>query len=75
VKRNAQVYIEVEPGPVMRAGLDAMEFVVEVLDYIPDWCEADRKELASRCQTLGDTLRATARQVKQCDARLSEGTT
>lgn len=71
---NARIYIEVEPGPVMRAGLDALELVVEVLDLVPDWCEADRNELASRCETLSDTLRATARPMEQEGEYLSVGT-
>lgn len=71
---SARVYIEVKPGPVMRTGLDVLELAVELLELIPEWCEADRKELASRCQTLCDTLEATARSVGQCDACLSEGT-
>ena len=72
---HAHIMLEVEAGPMMRVGLDVLEFAVDLLEYIPDYCEADRDELGNRCQTLIDTLLATAERVEQQGECLSDGTT
>ncbi len=53
---QARLYVEVEPGPVMRAGLDVTELATDMLELIPEGHETERAELESRCRGLMEML-------------------
>jgi len=65
--RFGRVIIHTEVGPVFRAGLDVLEYAVEILKLLPDCCEEKKKELANRGRALEELMR------KRLKARKCEG--
>jgi hypothetical protein len=49
---NSHITIDCKMGPAMRATLEAMELVREVMDLIPEWHKSERDALAERVEKL-----------------------
>jgi hypothetical protein len=49
--------VEIRVGPTMRTALDVLELAGELLELIPQWHEAERRELDERRKCLAEIVR------------------
>lgn len=50
------IVVEVRSGVALRACLDVLDLVAELVEIVPEWHQAKADELAARAVTLADIL-------------------